>query len=138
MYLLTECDLGCLWGVFPKFTLERIWGHSFCDTIIFFLFSQLPDNLLPGLPSLRIRSQKKVSFSFVCVHSSCTQSSPAVTDGESLEPALCYRGMLAQLRWHCQTLVLAQVAGDKSTSLSCPCQLCPALGSCNLWRVTPV
>lgn len=77
-----------------------------------------------------ISSPKKVSFSFVYVHSSYSQSSLAVTDGESLEPALCYRMMLTQLQWHWQTPVLALRAGDKSTPLSCPCQVCLVLGSC--------
>lgn len=75
-----------------------------------------------------ISSPKKVSFSFVYVHSSYSQSSLAVTDGDSLEPALCYRVMLTQLQW--QIPVLALMAGDKSTPLFCPCHVCPALGSC--------
>lgn len=42
-----------------------------------------------------ISSPRKMSFSFVSVQSSYSQSLLAVTDGESL----CYRVMLTQLWW---------------------------------------
>lgn len=84
-----------------------------------------------------ISSPKKVSLSFVYVHSNYSQSSLAVTGGETLEPALCYWVMLTQLQWQWQTPVLALMAGDKTTPvLSVPGL--PGPGELHLWKVTSV
>lgn len=84
-----------------------------------------------------ISSPKKVSFSFVYVHSSYSQSSLAVTDGDSPEPALCYRMMLTQLQWHWQTPVSPEGWGQIHPSvLSVPGL--PGPGELHLWKVTSV
>lgn len=125
------------WGVSGESSLNPQWrgfrGIPSMTLSFFYSFSSQITHYLGCLHSgvlAWINSPKKVSFSFVYVQSSYSQSSLDVTNGKSLEPTLCYRMMLIQLQWHWQTPVLAPMAGDKSTPLSCLCQVFPALGSC--------